>query len=83
MPAPIVLAVCAAACFLGLAHAAVTMPERPFRIITVTAIVFGAVLALVSPGAGLAVVAPAVFARRLAAPRIPATVPAEFFQEQR
>lgn len=75
MPGPVVLAVASAACFLGLAHMAVTTPLAPFRRMTTAMAVFGVLIALAAPAAGVAVLAPVMLSRRLGGPSVPSTVP--------
>jgi ABC-type transport system involved in cytochrome c biogenesis permease subunit len=75
VPLPVVLALASAACFLGLAHAAVTAPLVIFRRCTLAMAVVAVVLVFLSPAAGAALLAPVLFSRRLANASIPATVP--------
>jgi ABC-type transport system involved in cytochrome c biogenesis permease subunit len=75
MPGPVVLAVASAACFLGLAHMAVTTPLTQFRRMTAAMAAFGVLIALVAPASGVALLAPVLLSRRLGGPRVPSTVP--------
>ncbi|MBW3556727.1 MAG: hypothetical protein KY454_07290 [Actinobacteria bacterium] len=75
MSAPVVLAVASAACFLGLARAAVITSRTPFRRVTALLGAIAGALALLSPAAGVALLAPVLFSRRLATVAVPATVP--------
>jgi ABC-type transport system involved in cytochrome c biogenesis permease subunit len=73
--APVLLAVVSAACFLGLAHAAVTTPRTPFRRMTFAMAAVAVGLTMLSPAAGVALLGPVLLSRRLANATIPATVP--------
>lgn len=73
--APVVLALASASCFLGLARAAVFTPRTPFRRMTALLAATAGVIALLSPAAGIALLAPVLFSRRLATVAVPATVP--------
>lgn len=75
MPDPVVLAVASAACFLGLAHMAVSTPNATFRRMTTAMTVFGVLITLVAPVPGVALLAPVLFSRRLGGPSVPADVP--------
>jgi ABC-type transport system involved in cytochrome c biogenesis permease subunit len=66
VPLPVVLAVASAACFLGLAHAAVTTPRLTFQRATSAMAALALVLIFLSPAAGAAILAPVLFSRRLA-----------------
>jgi len=70
----IVLAVASAGCFLGLAHAAVRMPVAAFRRMTLAMAITAVCLAVVSPAAAAALLAPVLLSRCLAIRPIPATV---------
>ena len=74
MPVPVLLAVASAACFLGLARAAVRTPRATFLRWTFVMAVLSLPIALVAPTAGVALLAPVLFSRRLAHAPIPATV---------
>ena len=76
MVATLVLGVTSAACFLALARAAVTTPREVFRMMTLAMAAVAAILALASPAAGAALLAPVVLSRRMAPEPVPATVPA-------
>ena len=75
MPSLVVLGLASVACFLALAHAAVNTPPARFRRSTAAMAGFAVVLAAVAPAAGLALLAPVLFSRRLANAPVPATVP--------
>lgn len=75
MSAPVVLALASAACFLGLAHAAVSTSRVPFRRMTALLAATAGAITLLSPAAGVALLAPVLFSRRLATVAVPATVP--------
>ncbi len=75
MSAPVVLAVASAACFLGLARAAVFTSRVLFRRVTALLAATAGLIAMLSPAAGIALLAPVLFSRRLATVTIPATVP--------
>ena len=75
VPDPIVLAVASAACFLGLAHMAVSTPYETFRRMTTAMTVFGLLITLIAPVAGVAMLAPVLFSRRLGGPSVPSNVP--------
>ena len=62
------------ACFLGLAHAAVRTPRRPFQLMTAGMAITAALLVLVSPFAAAALLGPVLLSRRLAVQPVPATV---------
>ena len=70
-----ILAAASAACFLGLAHAAVNTPRVVFRRSTSVMAAVAVVLLFLSPAAGVAILAPVLFSRRLANAPVPATVP--------
>jgi ABC-type transport system involved in cytochrome c biogenesis permease subunit len=74
MRTSVLLAVVAAGCFLGLAHAAVHTPREPFRRATSAMAALALALLLVAPAAGLALLAPVLLSRRLANAPVPATV---------
>ena len=74
MPTPVLLAVASAATFLALAHAAVRTPSASFRRGTALMAMVALPLVLVAPAAGIALLAPVLFSRRLANAPIPATV---------
>lgn len=71
----VLLAVTSAACFLALAHAAVTTTRSTFRRATSLMALVALPLAVVAPAAGIALLAPVLFSRRLANAPVPATVP--------
>lgn len=75
MSAPVVLAVASAACFLGLARAAVFTSRVLFRRVTGLLAATAGLIAMLSPAAGIALLAPVLFSRRLATVTIPPTVP--------
>ena len=75
VPTPALLAAASAACFLGLARAAVTTPRADFRRMTLVMALVALTLALLSPAAGAALLAPVLFSRKLGAAPIPETVP--------
>jgi len=74
MPTSVVLAVASAGCFLALAHAAISMPRGSFRRMTAAMAVVAVLMIAVSPAAGVALLAPVLFSRRLANVPVPATV---------
>ena len=74
MPTPLVLAVASAACFLALARAAVTTPRLAFRRMTALMALAALPLVLLAPAAGVALLAPVLFSRKLASAPMPATV---------
>lgn len=78
MPTPIFLGLVSAGCFLGLAHMAVRTPARAFRRATGVMALVGWLLALVAPAAGIAVLAPVLFSRRLADQPVPARIPRDW-----
>ena len=71
----VLLAVASAGCFLALAHAAVTTTRSTFRRATALMALVALPLAVVAPAAGIALLAPVLFSRRLANAPVPATVP--------
>jgi hypothetical protein len=71
----VLLAVASAGCFLALAHAAVTTTRSTFRRGTALMGLVALPLAVVAPAAGVALLAPILFSRRLANAPVPATVP--------
>ncbi|HUP87254.1 MAG TPA: hypothetical protein VM143_16495 [Acidimicrobiales bacterium] len=71
----VLLALASAGCFLALAHAAVTTTRSTFRRATFAMAVTAVPLAVVAPAAGIALLAPVLFSRRLANSAVPATVP--------
>lgn len=75
MPTAILFALSSAGCFLALAHAAVSTPRATFLRATAAMACAGAILIVVSPAAGVALLAPVLFSRRLAQAPMPATVP--------
>jgi ABC-type transport system involved in cytochrome c biogenesis permease subunit len=75
MPVPVLLAVSSAGCFVALAHAAVSSPRPAFTRVTAAMLAAAALLFLVSPLAGAAMLAPVLLSRRLANAPVPATVP--------
>jgi hypothetical protein len=74
MPTSVVLAIASAACFLALAHAAVRTPRAAFRRGTLAMALVSLPLLLLAPAAGVALLAPVLFSRRLANAPVPATV---------
>lgn len=74
MPSAVLLTVASAGCFLALAHAAVSTPRAVFLRGTLLMAVVALAVAVVSPAAGVALVAPVLFSRRLANAPVPATV---------
>jgi hypothetical protein len=70
----VLLAVASAGCFLALAHAAVTTTGSTFRRATALMALVALPLAVLSPAAGVALLAPVLFSRRLANAPVPATV---------
>jgi hypothetical protein len=68
------LAVMSIGVFLGLAHAAVTTPRLAFRRMTVGMAAASFVVVLLSPAAGVALLAPVLLSRRLANAPVPKTV---------
>jgi len=74
MPTSVLLAVASAGCFLALAHAAISMPRASFRRMTAAMAVVAVVMAVLEPAAGVALLAPVLFSRRLANVPVPATV---------
>ena len=75
MPSLVVLALASVASFLALAHAAVNTAPARFRRTTTAMAVLAALVAAVAPAAGVALLAPVLFSRRLANAPVPATVP--------
>ena len=75
MTTPILLAVASAACFLGLAHAAVSTPREVFSQVTTAMAAAAVLLVVISPPAAAALLAPVLFSRRLANAPVPSTVP--------
>jgi hypothetical protein len=75
VPTPLVLAVASAACFLALARAAVTTPHLAFRRMTLLMALAALPLVAVAPAAGVALLAPVLFSRKLANAPVPGTVP--------
>ena len=75
MLSPVLLAIASAACFLALAHAAVSTTRATFRRATALMALTALPLALLAPAAGVAILAPVLFSRRLANAPVPATVP--------
>jgi ABC-type transport system involved in cytochrome c biogenesis permease subunit len=69
------LALVSAACFLGLAHAAVNTAREPFRRMTFVMAAVAALLVLVAPAAGVALLGPVLLSRWMGNATIPATVP--------
>lgn len=74
MPPSVLLAVASAALFLALAHAAVSAPRATFKRVTMIMALVALLLAVVAPAAGVALLAPVLFSRRLAAAPVPAHV---------
>lgn len=74
MVSPVVLAVAAVGCFLALAHAAVTTSGPAFRRTTGAMAALAILLIVVSPAAGVALLAPVLLSRRLANAPVPANV---------
>ena len=66
MSSAFTFAIASAGCFLALAYAAVSTPRATFLRMTAFMAAMGALLALVSPVAGVALMAPVLFSRRLA-----------------
>ena len=75
MSTSVLLAVASAGCFLALAHAAVTTTRSTFRRGTALMALAALPLLVVAPAAGVALLAPVLFSRRLANAPVPATVP--------
>jgi ABC-type enterobactin transport system permease subunit len=75
MSSSLLLAVASAGCFLALAHAAVSTTRATFRRVTLAMALTALPLAIVAPAAGIALLAPVLFSRRLANAPVPATVP--------
>ena len=82
MPSSVLLALASAGCFLALAHAAVTTPRSTFRRATGAMALLALPLLILEPAAGIALLAPVLFSRRLAnapgprhRPRAPRAVP--------
>ena len=75
MSSSVLLAVASAGCFLALAHAAVTTTRDTFRRATTAMALLALPLAVIAPAAGIALLAPVLFSRRLANAPVPATVP--------
>lgn len=75
MPTSVLLAVASAGCFLALAHAAISMERASFRRMTTAMAVVAVLMTLVDPVAGVALLAPVLFSRRLANVPVPSTVP--------
>ena len=71
----VLLAVASAGCFLALSHAAVTTTRPTFRRTTALMALVALPLAVLAPPAGIALLAPVLFSRRLANAPVPATVP--------
>lgn len=80
MPAPLVLSFASVACFFSLVHMALTVPPHVFRVMTHLMATAAVLLVLVAPTAGVALLAPLCFARFLARPVVPATVPARYIR---
>jgi ABC-type transport system involved in cytochrome c biogenesis permease subunit len=74
MPSSVLLAIASAGCFLALAHAAVNTPREPFRRMTSLMAALAVALVVLAPAAGVALLAPVLFSRRLANAPVPATV---------
>ena len=74
MPTSVVLALASAGCFLALAHAAVSTPRAAFQRATGFMAIAALVLVVLNPAAGVALLAPVLFSRRLANAPVPATV---------
>ena len=74
MPSSVLLAIASAGCFLALAHAAVNTPRETFRRMTSLMALLAVALLLLAPAAGIALLAPVLFSRRLANGPVPATV---------
>ena len=70
----VVLALSSVGCFLALAHAAVNSPRATFRRATTAMAVLAVLLVALAPAAGVALLAPVLFSRRLANVPVPATV---------
>ena len=75
MSSSVLLALASAACFLALAHAAVSTTRATFRWATAAMALLALPLAVIAPAAGIALLAPVLFSRRLANAPVPATVP--------
>lgn len=75
MPSSVLLAVASAGCFLALAHAAVSTDRATFRRATSAMALLALPLLVITPAAGIALLAPVLFSRRLANAPVPATVP--------
>lgn len=71
----VILALASAGCFLALAHAAVSTDRATFRRVTGAMAALALPLTIVAPAAGIALLAPVLFSRRLANAPVPATVP--------
>ena len=74
MPSSVLLAVASAGCFLALAHAAVSTPRATFQRVTGFMAVAALLLLVITPAAGVALLAPVLFSRRLANAPVPANV---------
>lgn len=74
MAQPILLALVSAAAFLGLAHAAVSSDRAQFLLANNLMAMVALLLVLLAPAAGVALLAPVLLSRRLAAAPVPATV---------
>ena len=74
MPNLVVLALASAACFLGLAKAAVSTPREVFHRSTLLMAAATLPILAVAPAAGAALLAPVLFSRKLANAAVPATV---------
>jgi ABC-type transport system involved in cytochrome c biogenesis permease subunit len=70
----VLLAIASAGCFLALAHAAVNTPREQFRRATSLMAALAMPMLLLAPAAGVALLAPVLFSRRLANAPVPATV---------
>jgi hypothetical protein len=75
MSSSVLLAVASAGCFLALAHAAINTDRATFRRATSAMALLALPLVLIAPAAGVALLAPVLFSRRLANAPVPATVP--------
>lgn len=78
MPTSVLLAVASAGCFLALAHAAVSTRRATFQRVTGFMVIAALLLLVLNPAAGVALLAPVLFSRRLANAPVPATVPELF-----
>jgi hypothetical protein len=75
VPTHVLLAIASAVCFLGLAHAAVNTRRELFQRMTFAMGIVAFALAVVAPGAGIALLGPIYLSRRMSNAPIPATVP--------